>query len=84
VAAAVLGGLSLSGGRGTVWGLLLGTLGVALLQQLFTIIALSTSTIQIVFGCLLLFVASADAPDLRTTMAGVAIRYRRATRAEQQ
>ena len=78
VAAAVLGGLSLSGGRGTVWGLLLGTLGVALLQQLFAITALSTSTTQIVFGCLLLFVICADAPELRMRMTAVTVRYRRA------
>lgn len=75
-AAAVLGGLSLSGGRGTVWGLLLGTLGVALLQQLFAITALPTSTTQIVFGGLLLVIVSADAPDLRTAVTGFAIRRR--------
>jgi len=78
VEAAVLGGVSLSGGRGTAWGLLLGALAVALLQELFSIIALSNSTTQIVFGCVLLFVVSADAPQLRTTMTAAAIRYRRA------
>lgn len=83
VAAAVLGGLSLSGGRGTVWGLLLGALAVALLEQLFAITALSNSTTQIVFGGLLLVVVSADAPDLRMKMTGFAVRHRRATRAEQ-
>jgi L-arabinose transport system permease protein len=83
VAAAVLGGLSLSGGRGTVWGLLLGTLAVALLEQLFAITALSSSTTQIVFGGLLLVVVSADAPDLRMKMTGFAVRHRHATRAEQ-
>jgi ribose transport system permease protein len=82
VAGAVLGGLSLSGGRGTVWGLLLGTLGVALLEQLFTITALSTSTTQIVFGCLLLLVVCGDASDLRTRLTGVATRYRGAARVE--
>jgi L-arabinose transport system permease protein len=80
VVAAVLGGVSLSGGRGTAWGLLLGALAVALLQELFSIIALSNSTIQIVFGCVLLFVVSADAPDLRTTVTAAAIRYRRVAR----
>jgi ribose transport system permease protein len=76
VAAAVLGGLSLSGGRGAVWGLLLGTLAVALLQQLFAITALPTSTTQIIFGGLLLVIVSADAPDLRTAMTGFAARRR--------
>jgi ribose transport system permease protein len=75
-AAAVLGGLSLSGGRGTVWGLLLGALAVTLLQQLFAITALPTSTTQIVFGGLLLVIVSADAPDLRTAVTGFAIRRR--------
>lgn len=74
VAATVLGGLSLSGGRGTVWGLLLGTLAVALLQQLFAITALPTSTTQIIFGGLLLVIVSADAPDLRTAVTGFAAR----------
>jgi ribose transport system permease protein len=76
VAAAVLGGLSLSGGRGAVWGLLLGTLAVTLLQQLFAITALPTSTTQIIFGGLLLVIVSADAPDLRTAMTGFAARRR--------
>jgi ribose/xylose/arabinose/galactoside ABC-type transport system permease subunit len=84
VAAAVLGGLSLSGGRGAVWGLLLGTLAVALLQELFAITALSTSTTQVIFGCLLLIVVSADAPDLRTTVTGVAARHRPGVRVKQQ
>jgi len=75
-AAAVLGGLSLSGGRGTIWGLLLGALAVALLQQLFAILALPTSTTQIVFGALLLVVVTIDAPELRTTLSGAAVRRR--------
>lgn len=76
VSAAVLGGISLSGGRGVAWGLLLGTLAVALLQQLFTILALSTATTQVVFGSLLLIVVGADAPDLRTMMTGATLRLR--------
>jgi L-arabinose transport system permease protein len=75
-AAAVLGGLSLSGGRGLVWGLLLGALAVALLQQLFAITGLPTSTTQIVFGALLLLVVTVDAPQLRTSLAGFATRHR--------
>jgi ribose transport system permease protein len=83
VAAAVLGGVSLSGGRGAAWGLLLGALAVALLEELFSIIALSNSTTQIVFGCMLLVVVSADAPDLRTTITAVATRSRHVERVEQ-
>jgi ribose/xylose/arabinose/galactoside ABC-type transport system permease subunit len=67
--AAVLGGVSLRGGRGAVWGLLLGALAVALLQQVFAITKLPTSSTQIVFGALLLIVVVVDAPDLRSVLA---------------
>ena len=70
VAAAVLGGVSLSGGRGVVWGLLLGSLAVALLEQLFTVISLSASTTQILFGGLLLVIVCVDAPDLKAMLGG--------------
>ena len=55
--ATVLGGCALSGGRGKVWGLLLGALAITLVQQLFAVIALDTSTAQIVFGGVLIAVA---------------------------
>lgn len=71
VAAAVLGGVSLSGGRGLVWGLLLGGLAVAMLEQLFTVIALSAATTQVVFGALLLTIVCADAPDLKVKLAAI-------------
>jgi ribose/xylose/arabinose/galactoside ABC-type transport system permease subunit len=68
-AAAVLGGLSLRGGRGAIWGLLLGALAVSLLEQVFTVTALPASSAQIVFGTLLLVVVVVDAPDLRSSLA---------------
>lgn len=76
-AAAVLGGLSLRGGRGAIWGLLLGALAVALLEQVFTVTALPASSAQIVFGSLLLVVVVVDAPDLRSSLAR--LRARRAS-----
>jgi ribose/xylose/arabinose/galactoside ABC-type transport system permease subunit len=76
-AAAVLGGISLRGGRGALWGLLLGALAVSLLEQLFAITALPTSSAQIVFGSLLLVVVVVDAPDLRSSLAR--LRARRAS-----
>ncbi len=79
-AAAVLGGLSLSGGRGAIWGLLLGALAVCLLEQVFAITALPTSSTQIVFGTLLLIVVVVDAPDLRASLAR--LRARRASSRE--
>jgi ribose transport system permease protein len=68
-AAAVLGGLSLRGGRGAIWGLLLGAFAVSLLEQVFTVTALPASSAQIVFGTLLLVVVVVDAPDLRSSLA---------------
>jgi len=73
-AAAVLGGLSLRGGRGLLWGLLLGALAVSLLEQVFAITALPTSSAQIVFGSLLLVVVVVDAPDLRSSLARLGAR----------
>jgi ribose/xylose/arabinose/galactoside ABC-type transport system permease subunit len=79
VAAAVLGGVSLSGGRGVVWGLMLGALAVALLEQLFTVISLSASMTQIVFGALLLVIVCADAPDLKAMLGAAGGRHTRFT-----
>ncbi len=76
-AAAVLGGVSLRGGRGAIWGLLLGALAVCLLEQIFAMTALPTSSTQIVFGALLLVVVVIDAPDLRASVAR--LRARRAS-----
>ena len=64
----MLGGLSLRGGRGRLWGLLLGALAVALLEQVFAITKLPGSTTQIVFGALLLTVVVVDAPHLRSAL----------------
>jgi ribose transport system permease protein len=71
VAGAVLGGVSLAGGRGTVWGLLLGALAVSLLQEIFAVTSLATSTTQLVFGALLVAVVILDAPGLRLAGAGI-------------
>lgn len=67
--AAVLGGISLRGGRGSLWGLLLGALAVALLAQVFAITKLPVSSTQIVLGALLLIVVVVDAPELRSAVA---------------
>lgn len=78
VAGAVLGGVSLAGGRGTIWGLLLGALAVSLLEEVFAVTSLATSSTQLVFGGLLIGVVVFDAPGLRT--AGVSLtRYVRRT-----
>ena len=67
--AAVLGGISLRGGRGSLWGLLTGALAVALLAQVFAITKLPVSSTQIVLGALLLIVVVVDAPELRSAVA---------------
>lgn len=72
VAGAVLGGVSLTGGRGTIWGLMLGAAAVCLLQEIFAIASLASSTTQLVFGGLLLAVVIIDAPGLRTASARLA------------
>jgi ribose/xylose/arabinose/galactoside ABC-type transport system permease subunit len=69
-AAAVLGGISLRGGRGRLWGLFLGALAVALLAQVFAITKLPVSSTQIVFGVLLLIVVVVDAPGVRFNPVG--------------
>jgi ribose transport system permease protein len=65
VGGAVLGGVSLAGGRGRMWGLLLGAVSVSLLQEVFDVAALSSSSTELVFGTILMIVVVFDAPGLR-------------------
>jgi ribose transport system permease protein len=68
VGGAVLGGVSLAGGRGRMWGLLLGALSVSLLQEIFDLASLSSSTTELVFGTILIAVVVFDAPGLRVAV----------------
>jgi ribose transport system permease protein len=68
VGGAVLGGVSLAGGRGRMWGLLLGAISVSLLQEVFDIASLSSSSTELVFGAILIIVVVFDAPGLRVTI----------------
>jgi ribose transport system permease protein len=72
--AALIGGVSLSGGRGTAIGLLLGTLTVALLSQTVTFAALPGYVTQLVFATFLAVVVLADAPGLRDRIHGIRTR----------
>jgi ribose/xylose/arabinose/galactoside ABC-type transport system permease subunit len=64
--AALLGGVSLAGGRGLPLGLLCGTLSVALLAQIVATAALPDYTTQLLYAALLL--GAIDAPGLRAAI----------------
>jgi len=59
VAAAVIGGTSIMGGRGTFTGTMLGALILTVLTALLTIMGLPEPTRQIVFGVIIIVVAAA-------------------------
>ncbi|MGB7238428.1 MAG: ABC transporter permease [Rhodococcus sp. (in: high G+C Gram-positive bacteria)] len=64
-AAALLGGVSLAGGRGTPIGLLGGMLAVTLLAGVVTVAALPDYLTQLFYAGLLAVIVIVDAPDLR-------------------
>jgi ribose/xylose/arabinose/galactoside ABC-type transport system permease subunit len=63
--AALLGGVSLAGGRGLPLGLLAGTLSVALLAQIVAVTALPDFSTQLLYAALLAVIVAIDAPGLR-------------------
>lgn len=65
VTAVLLGGTSLSGGRGSAAGILTGVLALSFLETLFAILATPAYVINLVRGGLLLMVVIVEAPDLR-------------------
>ena len=73
-AAALLGGASLTGGRGSALGLLGGTVAVALLAEIATLTALPAYVTQLFYAGLLGIIVVVDAPDLHNGL----IRFRRA------
>lgn len=64
IVAALLGGLSLSGGRGHPFGILLGVLAVAFVGQLTTMLGLPGFLTQITFAAFLIAIAVVDASGL--------------------
>jgi ribose/xylose/arabinose/galactoside ABC-type transport system permease subunit len=68
-AGALLGGVSLSGGRGSVPGLLGGAIAIALLAEIVTVAGLPTWVGQLFYAVLLGLIVAVDAPDLRDTVA---------------
>lgn len=60
IGATVIGGTSLSGGRGQVWGTVLGVLFLAMLGNALTLLNLSDFVVTIVKGCVILVAAILD------------------------
>jgi ribose transport system permease protein len=65
--AALLGGVSLAGGRGLPLGLLAGTLSVALIAQIVAMTALPDYSTALLYAALLVVIVAIDAPGLRQT-----------------
>ncbi|HZR21431.1 MAG TPA: ABC transporter permease [Verrucomicrobiae bacterium] len=60
ITAVILGGASLSGGRGTVWGALAGVLFIALINNIMIFARLSPEWQSIVIGCVLIIAVAMD------------------------
>jgi ribose/xylose/arabinose/galactoside ABC-type transport system permease subunit len=66
--AALLGGVSLAGGRGSPLGLLAGALSVALLAQIVAVTALPDFTTQLLYAALLAVIVAIESPGLRAQL----------------
>lgn len=75
-AAALLGGVSLAGGRGSGLGLLGGILAVALLAEVATVAALPAYVTQLFYAALLGVIVVVDAPDLHHALVRLRTRVR--------
>ena len=64
VTAALIGGVSLSGGRGTVLGITAAAIGLSLLQGLFQVLTLPAYFSNVIMGLVLLVVVALQAPGL--------------------
>jgi ribose transport system permease protein len=71
IVAALLGGLSLSGGRGHPFGILVGVIAVAFVGQLTTMLGLPSFLTQITFAAFLIGIAVVDAPGLHDAVTRV-------------
>lgn len=78
VTAAVLGGVSVAGGRGSVLGVGIGVIALSILQEGLVILAAADDVTRIVTGALLGLVALIAAPDLRMIRSRVRPRRREA------
>lgn len=70
VTAALVGGVTLSGGRGDAFGIAAGALSLAALQQVFALLATPSYVQNLAFGALLLLAVVSDASGLRERILG--------------
>ena len=75
-AAALLGGVSLAGGRGSPLGLLGGIIAVALLAEIATVAAFPGYVAQLFYAGLLAVIVVVDAPDLHNAVIRLRARLR--------
>jgi rhamnose transport system permease protein len=61
IAAVVVGGVSISGGSGTVVGAAIGALFLALINNALTVLLLPQESLQMIYGAVILFAVSTDA-----------------------
>ena len=74
--AALLGGVSLAGGRGTAPGLLAGALSIALIAQVVAMVALPDFTTQLLYAALLGVIVALESPGLRRAVDRIQARRR--------
>ncbi|WP_056590520.1 hypothetical protein [Mesorhizobium sp. Root102] len=68
VTAALLGGVSLAGGRGGGMGILMGVVSLSLLETLFSLLGTPVYMVNLIRGALLMIVVVIEAPDLRRSL----------------
>jgi ribose/xylose/arabinose/galactoside ABC-type transport system permease subunit len=80
VTAVIVGGVVISGGRGSVFGIALGVLSLALLTEALVVMNVDPQLVNVVTGTFLLIVAVLGAPELSRSrdMVRVRVRGRRA------
>jgi ribose/xylose/arabinose/galactoside ABC-type transport system permease subunit len=66
--AALLGGVSLAGGRGAPLGVLAGALSVAVLAQIVAVTALPDFTTQLLYAAVLAVIVAIESPGLRASL----------------
>lgn len=81
-AAAIIGGVVLNGGRGSVLGTLIGALSLGILQVALTLSGVQVDIQDIFIGVILLLAVITDPTNLRAALAGVRSSFRSRERAQ--